>query len=230
MTKSVRISDDIHAKLENIMQSYNITTFGQAINYAINKLFLDEGESESVMVTVDTDLAVLETTAKLLDDQVKHYRKLELTRAKNPPPVSGGGYVSIPNMEKEQGKLDSYMEYSSDDYDEYDTLSDSEIQLLRDTTKDGFEKSQQELDDLYKKTNGKILKPSQVAEVSNPDMVKDDGLETFDEYQARTLAHKKALADGTEKPIKCNDGGLLELRAKNSLNESLPPNLKPPPI
>ena len=87
MVKSVRISDEVHAKLQNIMQCYSITSYGGAVNYAVNQLFLEEGESTVSKPDVDS---VLKAELKIYKEQVDHYRLLELERAKHPQPIAGG--------------------------------------------------------------------------------------------------------------------------------------------
>jgi len=81
MVKSVRVTDEVHLKLQSIMQSYSIKTLGGAINYAINQLFLTEeekGKDDSSLINN------LKKQIKVYKEMVEFYQKLELERAKHP--------------------------------------------------------------------------------------------------------------------------------------------------
>jgi hypothetical protein len=165
-------------KLESIMGSYGLDTFGEAVTFCVNKLFEKDSEVEQT-TTVEQNPRDVE--------EIEFLRKLALTMAENQSTINvtgagGGGGQTVNNQTPAK--------------EERSIISDAEIERLKDSVRDDMDSSVEELKVIYE--NGEA-KPSQILEICEPEHSKSD-VESLEEYKKRKEERRSEAKSGTLKP------------------------------
>ena len=186
ISKTVRISEETHAKIQSVMSSYGQRTLGEAINYCVNQLFLeDEVVEEPQQPITERDDRDIE--------EIGFLRELALAQANSRKEIivnvsSIGGGMPLP--------LDSTPILLLDDGKK--GLSEEEIKDLQDSIAGEIDSAVQELDAIYTTGNSN---PSNVLSISAPTH-KDATVESREQYDKRIRARIKAARRGKLQPEK----------------------------